>query len=212
MALTLVTPPSIEPISTADAKAHLRVDSSADDALIDGLVAAARLICENICQRSFIETTWLLTLDHFPPTCYGDSTRSLERQYSGRNGVIVFPWAQPTAVDSVKYIDINGVQQTVPTSDYIFDGRSLKGRLTPAYAKTWAPTRSIINAVEIQFKAGFGTSASDVPQSVTAAIKLVLGVLYANREAIVSGSSKPEELPRPRVVDWILYPYKVVQS
>ena len=36
-----------EPITLEEAKTHLRVDTNADDSLIEGLIAAARNHCEN---------------------------------------------------------------------------------------------------------------------------------------------------------------------
>ncbi len=52
MPLIQTTPPAAEPLSLAEAKAHLRITHSNDDAYIDKLVTAARRACEmrsNLC-------------------------------------------------------------------------------------------------------------------------------------------------------------------
>mgnify|MGYP000365478232 CR=1 FL=1 len=66
MALTISSEPAVEPISLAEAKAHLRVDTSADDSLITSLIVAARKYFEERTRRSLITQSWKLTLDDFP--------------------------------------------------------------------------------------------------------------------------------------------------
>ena len=59
------TAPDTEPVDTADAKKHLRVDTSDDDSYIDGLVMAARMRVEEYLQRALITTEYTLKVDQF---------------------------------------------------------------------------------------------------------------------------------------------------
>ncbi|HEY0282981.1 MAG TPA: head-tail connector protein, partial [Rhizomicrobium sp.] len=66
MSLTLVTPPAAEPVTLAEAKAHLKVDTSADDALITSLIVAARARAEWHSGCAFVTQSWTLWLDAWP--------------------------------------------------------------------------------------------------------------------------------------------------
>jgi hypothetical protein len=62
-------------------------------------------------------------------------------------------------------------------------------RLTPIYGGSWPQTQDVINAFTVRFTAGYGTTAASVPYDVKAAIKLLIGHLYENREAVIVGSN-----------------------
>ena len=62
MSLQLITPPAIEPVTLAEAKAHLKVDTTDDDTLITSLIAAARARAEWHTRRAFITQGWMLWL------------------------------------------------------------------------------------------------------------------------------------------------------
>ncbi len=51
---SLITDAASEPLTTAEAKLHLRVDGSTEDTYIDNLIKAARIYCEKYTNRSFI--------------------------------------------------------------------------------------------------------------------------------------------------------------
>jgi hypothetical protein len=66
MPLQLITPAAEEPVSLAEAKRHLRVESADDDALIASLISAARQAAETLTGRQFVTARWKLVLDSFP--------------------------------------------------------------------------------------------------------------------------------------------------
>ena len=186
MALRRLIDAATEPITTAEAKTHLRVTSSTDDAYIDTLVKACRQTAENELRRSLITQTWVRTLDEFPD--------AFELHYP-----------PIIAVTSVKYYDAAGVQQTLAPSQYSLDYQGEPGWIVPAYNVTWPDTLQAINAVEVTYTAGYGTAA-DVPQAIKAWILLHVGHLYENRESTMPGISIT---PLP-FLDSLLDPYRVV--
>ena len=101
----LVTAPGTEPLTTAEAKAHLRVTGSDDDTPIDDIVAAAREFIEGETNRALITQTWDLFLDEFPGT-----------------DEIVLPWPPLGSVTTVKYTpDADSSTTTYASSKYIVD-------------------------------------------------------------------------------------------
>ena len=61
------------------------------------------------------------------------------------------------------------------------------GRISVAQGKVWPVTLPQIGATTMRIVAGYGPDASTVPENVKEAVLLVVGHLYENREATVSG-------------------------
>ena len=161
MGIKIVTPPATEPVTLAEAKLHLRVDTSDDDALITRLISAAREQCEQELDRAVAPQTLQLLLDAFP------------------DGALVLPRGPVTGVTSVQYVDTAGVLQTIAPSNYALDEAQIDVWLLPAYGFDWPATRDEANAVRVTYTAGWTTA----PASVRQWILLALGTLYASREA-----------------------------
>ncbi len=221
MTIQIVTAPTADPVSIAEAKAHLRVDFSDDDALISALVSAARQHAENITRRALVTQQWKMTLDQFPmpgmnvssANWYGPQWGASPGPLSvmradGRSGFEMYlPFPPLQTVDSIKYIDQDGIQQTLASTEYKVDTSSEPARIVPAYGKTWPATRNEINAVEVTFTCGFGAAAA-VPEGIKSWIKIRVGSMYENRsevDTLQSGS-----LVKMPFVDCLLSQYRVV--
>lgn len=63
MGLILVEAPAVEPVTLEEAKLHMKVDTTEDDALISVLIAAARKVAEEYTRRAFITQTWEYSID-----------------------------------------------------------------------------------------------------------------------------------------------------
>src|SRR3972149_6244208 len=64
--LVLKTAPTLEPITAAEAKAHMRITTSDDDTYIATLITVSRKMVENIINRALITQTWNYYLPYFP--------------------------------------------------------------------------------------------------------------------------------------------------
>jgi len=187
MALSLVTPPAVEPVSLADAKGQLRLSLADDDALITALIVAAREYVETFTHRALITQTWDDTRDAFP----GDDVIWLPK-------APLFMATPPV----ITYVDTNGATQTWSSTLYTVDAptgpKARLACLVPNYGQSYPSTRAVINAVTIRFVAGYGATATTVPASLKHAMKLVI-------ETWLAGSSAA---PLPSAVDALLWPYK----
>jgi uncharacterized phiE125 gp8 family phage protein len=169
MALNRIVDAATEPISLAEAKAHLRVTHAGEDTLIAAMIIAARQACEGETGRSLVTQTWEKTLDLFPDA-------------------IELPNPPVLAIVSVQYIDATTtLTTTLAPVSYALDNKSEPGWLVPAYGYDWPTPLDVINAVTVTYLTGYG-DASAVPEVLKAWIKLHLGNLYANRESFVLGA------------------------
>lgn len=170
MSVKLITAPATEPVSLAEAKTHLRVTSSDDDTLITALIAAARDAVEHELQRSLITQTWEKALDMFPDA-------------------IELPHPPVQSITSLKYLDVDGVEQTLSSASYTLDtaSDSAPAWLTPAYGYGWPDTYEEVNAVKVRYVAGWA-DATAVPQPIKQWMLLNIGHWYENRESVNIGN------------------------
>jgi len=179
--LYLITPPSAEPVTIAEAKEHCRVDLSNEDNLLDGLIAAARMWAEQYKGQALVTQTWDLKLRAFP--C----------------GRLEIPLGPLQSVTSVKYLDGAGVEQTWDAAKYSTHGLYVpvtkpagpdpkRGWIEPVYGQFWPIALPVDEAVRVRFTAGWGTAAQ-VPQRFKQAMLLRLAQLYAQREPVVAGTA-----------------------
>lgn len=189
--VAVITPPAEEPVTRVEAKLHLRVDHTADDDLIDRLITAARQRVENATWRALVTQTLELTLDAWP----------------GGNR-LELPRPPLVSVTSVTYTNSDGQATVWSSSLYQVITQGTPGRIVPAYGESW-PTATLraANGIAVRYVAGYGAAAA-VPALLKAAILLLVGHLYENREAVIVGAGLAAT-PLPLAVESILSDYLV---
>lgn len=165
-ALVEVTAPTTYPITVADAKEHLRIGGTAEDALLTAYIAAATAEAQVWCNRQFVTATYDWFLDGFPA------------------GGCAFrvPRAPLQSVTTLKYTDENGTQQTWTSTNYTVDTNTAPARIVEAWDVAWPSIRDVPNAVEIRIVTGYGAIGS-VPNAVKHALKMMVGAMYEDRES-----------------------------
>ena len=193
MRLLVKTPPTVEPVSLTEAKAHLRVDFDDEDALIWAQVRAVRQHLERRYNRAFCTQTLVLDLDSFDP-----SYRASEVYV----GIAPTPWAvglgivwsvlelRPPvqSIVSVKYLDTSATQQTMSGSAYVLDNATEPARLYPKYNTVWPATAFLPGAVKVEFITG--TDPGLVPEDAKLANLMLLGEAYRQRETTDDGAAR----------------------
>jgi uncharacterized phiE125 gp8 family phage protein len=169
MSILLVEPPLIEPITLDEAKAHLRVSGADSDTLISLYIRAARQGLDGRTgwlDRSLNTQTWELRLDRFPV------------------GPVLLPYPPVQGVVGITYLDPDGGTVLLPIDQYSVDIGSEPARVW-AGSGGWPATDASLASVMIQYMAGYGDEAEDVPWSIRAALLLMIGDMYEHREANV---------------------------
>lgn len=188
--LTRTVAPTASLLTVAQVKAHCRIDTTADDALIPTYIQAATEHCEMDCGRSFLTQTWVLSLPrfdhhiHVPQWC--GATIPFYWDLAPQKRICFLPRPPLQSVTSVVYTDESGVSRTLDPSQYIVDTYGQFGSIRPV--QQWPRTRmDDPSAVVVTFVAGYGATPASVPASVQMAVTLCAAFMYENREPIVSG-------------------------
>jgi uncharacterized phiE125 gp8 family phage protein len=191
MALVMTAAPAAEPISLAEAKAHLRIDGSDEDALLTSLITAARMVVERTLSLALVTESWSLYLDGWP-----------------RSGTIALPIHPVQAVTAVRVYDPDDTPTVVNAESYSVDVLSEPARLVLSAGAVQLSSARLLNAFEVAFTAGYGDEASDVPAPIRHALKLLVAHWFEQREPVVLGSA-PQEVPA--TVAGLLLPYRRVR-
>lgn len=175
--LTRLTPLDGESIlPLADAKAHLRVLHDDEDALIEQLRDAAISHVERVSGVALGESEWRWSRSAFVTP-------------------VDLPIGPVTELGEVAHTDGDGEAVTYTGA------RLVDGKVYPVWNEAW-PTANGYAAVT--FTAGLASS-DDAPELI-AAVKLFLGHLYVNREAV----SEKAMQEVPLAVDALIQTHRVV--
>jgi uncharacterized phiE125 gp8 family phage protein len=185
--LLTATPPAPEPISRAWATLSARIDSAAEDTLIDAYIVAAREAAQVELGR-LVGAHACVVAEDVP---------------SGDELVLMRDAAQPladvSAIAQIEYRDAAGAWQVMPAPDYALDATDRTrcvARLTTGAA--WPVTDGESGALRVTCTAGL----DPVPALVAQWMLLQIGTMYEHRAALVSGAALAS-LPR-RHVDGLL--------
>lgn len=152
MPLQTITGPAARPIDIVEARLHVRQDSTADDTMLDACVRAVTTFAQGECRRTLVAARYKLVLDSFPGPSLTGIPWGLSYGLPGH--AILLEYGPVLAVRSITYLDMAGVRQTMPTTDYTVDTSGLVARITPVFGKIWPIPLPQIGAVEVTFDAG----------------------------------------------------------
>lgn len=152
MSLKRIGAPAALAVSLRAARDQARVDTdaagnSALDEEIRQQVEQWTKDAETRTGRSLVQQTYRLTLD-----CFGAAIRL------ARPPVL--------AVAHIRFYDSGGVQRTLDPQDYLLDAQSEPGCIVPAPGRAWPVTQQRLNAVEVQYSAGYGPDSASVPADI----------------------------------------------
>lgn len=143
-----LAPPAALAVSLADAKDTLRIEQSDTslDALLTLWIKAITITAEHATSRAFINRPLALTLDYFPDA-------------------IQLELAPLVDVESIKFFDVDGAEQTLDPADYYVDTITEPGYVVPGAGKAFPDTADQINALTVSYTSGYGSDAGSVPEA-----------------------------------------------
>jgi uncharacterized phiE125 gp8 family phage protein len=175
--LRRISGPAVEPVTVDEVKLHAHIDHAVEDTLIEAWIKTARELAENYQKRAYYTQVWEMIFDGFPTL------------------PLLIPRPPLISIDSLKYYDYEDTETDYDLTNLIIDSDSQPGRICHVYGVTWpAETLREMNAVKIQFTAGYGNAGTtttdapdfvvqEIPQSVKDAIILYCTFRNENRAA-----------------------------
>lgn len=158
----LVTAPAVEPITTTEAKAFCRAEHTSEDALFTSLIAAARRYVERDTGLALVDQDWRGTFNAW-------DTRGLR--------------LRPHPVTEVGSIEVwtGSAFEAQDVDDFQF----IVGRpalLLPNEGTAPVQPQRGLAGVRVEFTAGFGAAATDVPEDILTAMKQLVAHWFEQRE------------------------------
>ena len=187
MGALLMEAPACEPVSLAEARAHLRIVGNDEDALLASLVTAARRVVEARTGLCLMAQGWMCFRDSWPET-----------------GVIELPVAPLLSLEEIGVHGEEGEKAVIDAAHYLVDATSRPARVLLRGSRLWPRPGRAVNGIAIRLTAGFGTAAADVPQPLRQAVLLLVAHFFAQR-----GDEAGPALPAG--LGALLEPYRLVR-
>ena len=189
--LTRTTDATVEPITAAEARAFLYLDSTDQDALVTTLIKVARQKVEADTGRALITQTWTMGMDSAP---------------SG-GAAILLPIAPAATVTGITQYSTADVGTTVATSVYRLDTASVPARIVLKDGQSWPTGLRPENALSIVFTAGYGAQGVNVTDTaLLLAMRMLIADWYENRGSVVVGETAQRIVEH---YEMLIAPYKV---
>ena len=194
MPLILISGPAVEPVTLAEAKAHLRVDGTAEDTLIASLIVTSRLHVEAVAGLALVTQSWSWYIDAWPQGPPGPPGHAVR-----------LPLRPVQSIEAVRLYDEAGTATTLDPATYFLDGTAAPPRLIRHGAVAWTRPGRVANGIEIAFTAGYGNAAADVPAPIRQAVLLLVAHWYEHRSPLEEGA---HPVPLPDMVSDLVAPYR----
>jgi hypothetical protein len=196
--------PIVEPVLLAQAKQQLVVGAgfTDDDALISALITASRQYVEKLMNRCIYNRSMQLTLDYFPYPNFGTTINPNDRHVLFGTFwhalAIKLPKPGCVSVQSVTYVDLSGIEQTLPAANYFTDVNSEPARIVPIPGTWWPYTQNYLpGSVCVTYNAGTygdGVTVDTCPQTIKQAMLLLISYWYNHRDSAETTPPKAIEM------------------
>lgn len=187
MAVNQTIKPVIYPVNIEMVRAHLRVDDSIEDPLLQLYLSAAIQYVEDYTRLALAAATYSETFVSWPS-----------------DGMLHLTKIPCVSITSITYVDGDGNTQTLDGSSYIADCASKPGRIK--LLKTASLSADHPSPITVNYVAGYA-SQSEIPAAARVLILFLVAHWYANRESVLVGTiSKEVEFQTRNLLYILSYP------
>jgi uncharacterized phiE125 gp8 family phage protein len=170
MSLILTTPPALEPVSLAEAKAHLRISHTDDDAYISRIIIAARRQIEARLDTGLLQQSWSYFINRWPEC-----------------RAITLPLSPVIAVTDVITYSDDDTPATLDPAHYYIDRRNKPPLLALRNDRPSPSAGRRFAGIEVKMTVGYGATATAVPEDIRQALLLTVAAWFADRGENQSG-------------------------
>lgn len=177
MILNRTSAPVADLVSLADAKAHLRVDHTDEDTLIQAYIDAATATLDGphgLVGKALVQQTWAATC----------------APLTGRTAFAA-PVTPLLSIVSVSYYDRDNAGQSIDVNDLTVLGEEDMAYIVPDIGTNWPAMYARPDAMTVTWTAGYGATAADVPANIVQAAKFLVAIWHMHRAA----PEREERLP-----------------
>ena len=189
MTAVLITPPALEPLTLAEAKAHLRLDTTDEDDLVTSLIVSARHAVERETRRALITQSWRVILDAWPDP-----------------NTFRIPLAPFISLSAIRTFDVFNAAAVLGASAYFVDAQPAAARVQFTLQPP-NPGRAIAG-IELDVVIGYGAAAASVPEPLRLAMRMLVARWF---EARGDAAGDAGALQIPPVAAALLQPFRTLR-
>jgi len=156
--------PALEPITLQELKDFSGIDYTEHDDMLEGFIGAVRGAAEEYTGKAFISQTIQMKMDYWP------------------DAVVELPRPPLISVTKIVTLDEDDGETEYDSDNYYIITQGTPGKVVLKKSVT-SPQNTVRDhgGFLIEFKAGYGSEARDVPQAICDGIKTWAASVYATR-------------------------------
>lgn len=192
--------PTASLLTVAEVRAQARVDSDSEDTLIQGYIDAAGSLIQDYLGKSLFTQTFKLYLNYGFP--YVEKPSGIFR-----SAPIILEKPPIQSVQKLYYVNTEGIETELTSDKYQTQLHGSYPKILPAYGLSWPDARNVLEAVRVEYTAGYGADTTNVPKGVIQAARMITASFYEGRE-IFTEEMKLQSLQEYSVLRLLLDPIK----
>jgi len=170
------SPAGAEPVTAAELKAHGRIDTASEDAVVANQIRAARRAIEIVANRALINRVAVWKISSFP---------------SSTQQRLQLPGGLLASVASIAYLDSDGDSQSWASANWLAEIGGAPGEIGLAFGAAWPTVRDWDLPVTITYTVGYGTAATGIPEDLREAVRKTAVEFYNNRGDPMASRAAP---------------------